>query len=68
LVRDVKRLLIIYYTGRGSTERMAEAIGEGAENPEIEVEIKRIEDCVPEDLAEADGIVIGSPTYFSNVA
>jgi len=64
----MKRLLIIFYTGKGSTERMAEAIGEGAESPEIEVEIKRVEDCVPEEMAEASGIVMGSPTYFSNVA
>lgn len=63
-----KRLLIIYYTGTGNTKRMAEAIGKGAERLGVMVEVKRVEECRLNDLAEADGIVIGSPTYFSNVA
>jgi len=62
------RLLIAYYTGRGKTERMAEDIGKGAEGEGVDVEIKRIESCSLEDFADADGIVVGSPTYFSNVA
>jgi NAD(P)H dehydrogenase (quinone) len=47
---------------------MAEEIGEGAEQLGVEVEVKGIEECRLDDLVEADGIVIGSPTYFSNVA
>ena len=62
------RLLIAYYTGGGKTERMAEEIGKGAKSEGVDVEIKRIESCSLEDLANADGIVVGSPTYFSNVA
>jgi NAD(P)H dehydrogenase (quinone) len=63
-----KRLLVTYYTGTGSTKRMAEEIGKGAERLGVKVEVKRVEDCGLNDLAEADGIVIVSPTYFSNVA
>ena len=58
----------MYYTGTGNTKRMAEEIGEGAESLGVRVEVKRVEECALNDLAEADGIVIGSPTYFSNVA
>lgn len=47
---------------------MAEEIGKGAERLGINVEVMRIEDCSLKDLVKADGIVIGSPTYFSNVA
>lgn len=47
---------------------MAEEIGKGAEGQGVKVELRRVEDCSLSDLAEADGIVIGSPTYFSNVA
>lgn len=64
----VKRLLIVYYTETGNTERMAELIGEGAKQLGVEAEIKRVEECKLEDLVDADGIVVGSPTYFSNVA
>ena len=63
-----KRLLIIYYTVAGNTKRMAEEIGKGAELIGVSVELKRVEECRLNDLVEADGIVIGSPTYFSNVA
>ena len=47
---------------------MAEEIGKGAERLGVAVEVKSVEECRLNDLAEADGIVIGSPTYFSNVA
>lgn len=63
-----KRLLVTYYTGTGHAERMAEEIGEGAEQLGVEVKVKRIEECGLADLVEADAVVIGSSTYFSNVA
>ena len=64
----IKQLLVTYCTGTGSTKRMAEEIGKGAERLGVKVEVKGVEECRLNDLAEADGIVIGSPTYFSNVA
>jgi NAD(P)H dehydrogenase (quinone) len=63
-----KRLLVVYYTGTGNTKRMAEEIGKGAEQLGVNVQTKSVEECELSDLAEADGIVMGSPTYFSNVA
>jgi len=47
---------------------MAEEIGEGAKSLGIAVETKRVEECSQDNLVEADGIVVGSPTYFNNVA
>jgi len=64
----IKQLLIIYYSETGNTVRMAEKIAQGAKRANITVMMKRVEDCKLNDLVEADGIVIGSPTYFSNVA
>jgi len=64
----LKQLLIIFYTGKGNTEKMAEEIGKGAEILGVDVKIKRVEECTLNEIAEADGIVVGSPTYFSNVA
>jgi NAD(P)H dehydrogenase (quinone) len=63
-----KLLLVVYYTGKGSTKRMAEEIGKGAERLGVVVEVKSVGKCGLSDLAEADGIVIDSPTYFSNVS
>ncbi len=64
----IKRLLVAYYSGRGSTQAMAEEISKGAQQVGVKVELKSIEDCRVDDLVKVDGIVIGSPTYFSNVA
>lgn len=63
-----KRLLIIYYSGTGNTKRMAEEIALGAKGADVTVMVKMVENCKLSDLAEADGIAVGSPTYFSNVA
>lgn len=63
-----KTLLIMYYTNSGNTRRMAEAIATGAQRQGVTVELKRVEECQLSDLKRADGIVVGSSTYFSNMA
>jgi multimeric flavodoxin WrbA len=46
-------------------EKVAWALVEGAgEIPEMQVEFRRVEDAYPGHLAEADGTLLGSPTYF----
>ncbi len=58
-------LLIIYDSRSGNTEKMAYAIVEGAEKVEnVTVKLKKVDDTKIEDLLEADGIIIGSPTYY----
>lgn len=69
VVNDMtKQLLIIYYTGTGKTQWMAQTIADGAREQGISVTVLPVEDCTIEDLKYPDGIVIGSPTYFSNMA
>jgi multimeric flavodoxin WrbA len=63
-----KTLLIIYYSNTGKTEKMASQIARGAEKAGVNAILKKVEDCTLKDLAEADGIAVGSPTYYSNVA
>ncbi len=63
-----KRLLVVYYSKGGKTKTMAEDIAEGAKASGVDVELKRAEDCSVRDLVEADGVALGSPTYFSNMA
>ena len=63
-----RKLLVVYYSARGRTERMAQEICRGAEKLGVVAEVKKAEECSLQDLDEALGIVIGSPTYFSNVA
>lgn len=58
-------LLIVYDSETGNTEKMANAIAEGAKEVEgIKVIIKRVDETSLDDLLNADGIIVGSPTYY----
>jgi flavodoxin I len=54
------KIAIIYASRRGKTKLMAEAIAEGATSiPGIKILIKEISYAVPEDVKDADAILIG---------
>jgi flavodoxin I len=60
------KVLIVYYSQTGNTEKMARAIEEGAKSVVgIEVEMKYF--VKPEELAEADAIILGMPTYYHDI-
>jgi flavodoxin I len=60
------KVLIVYYSQTGNTEKMARAIEEGAKSVVgIEVEVKYF--VRPEELAEADAIILGMPTYYHDI-
>ena len=63
------KVLICYYSRSGNTEKMAEAVAEGAKKVKgIEVELKKVEDTTPDDLVAADGVIMGSPVYYGTMA
>lgn len=62
------KILIIYYSKTGHTEKMAEKIEEAIKEEGIEVVKKRVEDTKVDELLDYDGIVIGSPTYYGIMA
>jgi len=47
---------------------MADLIGQSAREHGLEVDVRSVHDVNTQSFAEYDGIVIGSPTYFSNVS
>lgn len=60
------KMLILYYSQTGNTEKMARAIEEGAKSVVgIDAEVKYF--VKPEELAEADAIVFGMPTYYHDI-
>jgi len=60
------KLLILYYSQTGNTEKMARAVAEGAKSiVGVNVELKYF--ARPEDLAEANGIILGMPTYHHDI-
>lgn len=63
------KVLVIYDSKTGNTEKMAFAIAEGARKVgETKVEVKRADETKIEDLQEADGIIMGSPTYYGQMS
>jgi NAD(P)H dehydrogenase (quinone) len=63
------KVLIVYDSRTGSTEKMAQAVAEGAREVKgVKVKVKRVEKTTLDDLLDADGIIMGSPTYFGQMS
>lgn len=64
----MSKILIVYYSRSGNTEKMANIIKEGVVSEGIDVEVKKVGDTTVNDLLSADGIIMGSPTYYGTMA
>ena len=47
---------------------MAKEIAKTVEDEDINVILKKVDECVFNDLIEVDGLAVGSPTYYGNMA
>ena len=47
------KVLVLYYSAYGHVEKMAEAVAEGARDAGASVDIKRVPELVPDDVAKA---------------
>jgi flavodoxin I len=62
----MKKVLVLYYSRTGNTERMANAVAEGAQsNGNVEVELNYHVET--ESLSTYDAIFVGSPTYHHDM-
>ena len=81
MTTQTSEILVVYYSRDGATASMARHVARGIEAvPGMQARLRRIEngetdvsaDASPiarvEDLAECAGLVLGSPTYFGNMA
>lgn len=59
----MKKIIVLYYSRTGNTEKMAKAVADGAKvNDNFEVELNfHVE---PEELSTFDAIIVGTPTYY----
>ncbi|WP_455377106.1 flavodoxin family protein [Petrachloros mirabilis] len=65
----VIKVLVVYHSLSGNTERMAEAVAEGAKSfPGTAVVTKRVGQVTADDLFSSDALVVGSPVYWSNMS
>ncbi len=64
----MSKVLIIYHSQSGNTEKMAKAVAEGAASLGATVSLKKAFDAKAEDLLNCDVVVFGTPNYFSYMA
>jgi len=63
------KLLIVYDSKTGHTEKMAFAVAEGARQKSgVEAVVKKVDKTSIENLLSADGIIMGSPTYYGQMS
>lgn len=58
------KILIIYDSRTGNTEKMANAICEGVLKAGVDVEVKKVDDSSVDDLIQVEGLILGSPVYY----
>jgi NAD(P)H dehydrogenase (quinone) len=57
------KVLVLYDSASGNTEKMAGLVAEGARSiPGMEIHLRKIDDATPEDVCWCDGLALGSPT------
>jgi len=67
--RRLAKVLVVYDSETGNTEKMAFAVAEGTKQVDgTSVTVKKAEQTKLEDLLNADGIIMGSPTYFGQMS
>jgi Flavodoxin len=57
------KALVVYESMYGNTARIAEAIGQGLDEGDIETVVGAVDDVAPEDAAGVDLLVVGGPTH-----
>jgi len=59
------KILVVYDSRSGNTEKMASAVADGANGVKgVNAVAKKASQTSVEDLIGADGIIMGSPTYY----
>lgn len=63
------KILVLYDSVGGNTEKMARSVADGVAKVEgVDLEIKKVDSADLEDLIRADGIILGSPTYYGQMS
>ncbi len=63
------RVLVIYDSRTGNTEKMAMAVADGAKKVKgTKVVVLDVDRAKMADLTSSDAIIIGSPTYYGNMS
>lgn len=61
-------VLIVYFSHGGNTRKMAEALSASVQEDGCQVTLKKVNEATLDDLRAADGLLLGSPCYFGDMA
>jgi NAD(P)H dehydrogenase (quinone) len=61
------KVLVLYYSSYGHIEQMANAVAEGARSAGAQVDVKRVPETVPEDLARQSGFKLDQPAPVATI-
>lgn len=65
---QMTKVLVVYDSRTGNTERMALAVADGARKVKgARVVVLNVDKAKRSDLVSSDAIIIGSPTYYGNM-
>jgi NAD(P)H dehydrogenase (quinone) len=68
-IQNQTMVLVVYYSETGNTEKLAQAVATGAQKiSSVTTIVKTPEIVTDEDLKSADAIILGSPTYWGDMA
>jgi len=62
------KILVVYDSRTGNTEKMAQAVEQGAREAGANVRLKKVTEARLTDLEWAEGIILGSPDYFGSMS
>ena len=63
----MSKVLVLYYSSYGHTERMANAVAEGVRDSGAEAVVKRVPELVPEEVARKSGFKLDQPAPVATV-
>jgi len=63
----MKKITIVYWSGTGNTEAMANAIADGAREGGNEVKLLSVDKASPSDIEEAEAVALGCPSMGAEV-
>ncbi|MBM3291904.1 flavodoxin family protein, partial [Candidatus Bathyarchaeota archaeon] len=58
------KVLIVYDSSSGNTEKMASLVAEGVSSEGVDVVIKKVDNASVDELLSYHGIILGSPVYY----
>lgn len=63
------RVLVAYHSDTGNTEKLAQAVRDGAASVAgVTVSLRKTAEFKPEEIVQYDGVVVGTPVHWSNMS